>query len=455
MQDGLIKGRYQITQSNAIGRGSFSRVYLGVDCQTHQPVAIKKIDLGSVGTVSAEKLTQELTIVQTLDHPNIVKTFDVMTHDLDVYIIMEYCSGGDFSKFLANKAEKEAKVRYYFHQLMEGLRYLRQRQILHRDLKPANLLLTNDNRTLKITDFGFARNMPDNTLTETLCGSPLYMAPEIFIDSTYSTKSDLWSLGVILYQSLYGKPPFNAKNQVELIQDLKKNEITYPKNVHVSPACLDLLHGLLRKDPHLRITWSEFFYHPWWTDSPPDSGSRLFRSHGPPGFREEIYPAIPGLNQPDETEPFPSGHNSTDSRPTEPLDRVLTWSDSLSKSDPTASVLNKSPLTSGSEGKPKITGISGQLVPRSNPIEIRGVNPRTVGFSYSPQLLIENYTPTNSPNLVHSDPQNPSSRLVVSPPHHDTEVSPDKESTLWMVWHAISSSVKFIGSLGSMGGNVR
>jgi serine/threonine protein kinase len=443
MQDGLIKGRYQITQSNAIGRGSFSRVYLGIDHQTQIPVAIKKIDLGSFPANTVNKLTQELTIVQLLDHPHIVKTYAVEIRDLDVFIVMEYCSGGDYTKLLANKGDpmKEAKVRYYFRQLMEGLKYLRSRQILHRDLKPANLLLTDDNRTLKITDFGFARDLPDNVMTETLCGSPLYMAPEIFLSSTYSTKADLWSLGVILYQSLYGRPPFNSKNQVELVHDLRNGGITYPKNVHVSPACLDLLYGLLQKDPYVRISWSEFFYHRWLFDSPTP---RPIEPSSHPDLNRQNSAVWSNLET-----TLASGRRSH-------LDELQFNADSIDGSQPkTTGSLQGSDATIGFEPLCQPSPLP-SVIPRSNPITIGpSIPPKMMSFSYSPHL-IDDYTPTNSPHLVHSDnPRHGSGppNQALRPPQLNVG-TPDKESTIWMVWHAISSSVRFIGSIGSMGGTI-
>ena len=266
--DQLIKNRYLIIEKNAIGRGSFSRVYLGLDTETDQKIAIKKIDIGNLSEKYKARLQEEVRILKMLDHPNIVKTYDIEynTNDMYIYIMMELCGGGDFAKFLKyNNKIKESKIKYYMYQLMRGLEYLRAHNIVHRDLKPANLLLSEDNYVLKLTDFGFARDLPDNKLSDTLCGSPLYMAPELFFDRKYNSKSDLWSIGVMLYHSLYGRNIFpDITSEVELIKALKTQTISYPKNIHLSSEALNLLHGLLQKDPIMRISWPEFFTHVWW-----------------------------------------------------------------------------------------------------------------------------------------------------------------------------------------------
>lgn len=283
----LLNSRYKIIQSNAIGRGSYSRVYLGQDIITGENLAIKKIDLGIASKEQRERLTEEIKLILTLDHPNLVKTYDVITplsseDEGYVYIIMEYCGGGDFEKFLTNVKLKENKVRYYMYQLMQALQYLRGKNILHRDLKPANLLLSSDNRILKVADFGFARTLPDSTLAETLCGTPLYMAPELLFDRKYTSKSDLWSVGVIMYRALYGRHLYpQISNGFDLLHVLHDLPISYPKNVHVSPEAMHLLRGLLQKDPVLRLSWSEFFHHPWF-----DPLSPVFNPHDLQGPRQ-------------------------------------------------------------------------------------------------------------------------------------------------------------------------
>jgi serine/threonine protein kinase len=198
-----------------------------------------------------------------------------------VYIVMEYCDGGDFEKLISShKRLREGQVRQYFYQLMKGLCYLREQSILHRDLKPANLLLTNNKNLLKIADFGFARQLGEEDLLQTFCGTPLYMAPELYTDnSSYTCKSDLWSVGVILYQSLFGRPPFSdARNSIELVNLLRTRQITFPKNIQVSNECLDLLTNLLQKDYSLRISWVEFYKHIWWNKVVPNSAvSELYK----------------------------------------------------------------------------------------------------------------------------------------------------------------------------------
>ena len=128
---------------------------------------------------------------------------------------MEYCSGGDLMHALRKngKGFDEAKIKEYAKQIVNGLYFLSSKQIIHRDLKPHNILISgNDenNMTLKIADFGFAKLLRPTDLTNTICGSPIYMAPEIQFGNKYSVNADMWSLGVILYELFMNKPPFSA-----------------------------------------------------------------------------------------------------------------------------------------------------------------------------------------------------------------------------------------------------
>lgn len=139
--------------------------------------------------------------------------------------------------------------------------------LLQRDLKPQNLLLSDasPDAVLKIADFGFARSLQPQRLAETLCGSPLYMAPEILRFHKYDAKADLWSVGAILYELVVGRPPFDGDNTLHLLQNIERHEARIPDRVarHLSGECQDLIYKLLKRKPIERITFEEFFTHPF------------------------------------------------------------------------------------------------------------------------------------------------------------------------------------------------
>jgi serine/threonine protein kinase len=252
---------------NPIGWGSFSKVYKGVHIETNQKVAIKRIHVQKLNKQLHLRLDIEIKIMKSLDHPNIIKFYDVLYSDNKeyIFIILEYCENGDFSKLVnSHKTENENKIKYYMKQLRDGLEYLRNNNIVHRDLKPKNILITNNMDVLKIADFGFAKNVVDDcSLMDTLCGSPLYMAPEILNKKQYNISSDLWSVGVILYEMVYHKYPYgNPLNILDLMHKIESCKIEFPE-ISISIECMNLLKLLLQVDNNYRITWTEFFNHEW------------------------------------------------------------------------------------------------------------------------------------------------------------------------------------------------
>lgn len=268
-------------QKNILGTGSFSIVYLGryigpdiilkdKTLKIGNNVAIKVVNTGCLKDKAKQAINEEITMMELIKsdpHPNIVRCYDVIKKENTIYIIMEYCDSGDL-KTILKKPIKEKYAQFYFCQLANGLKYLYKHCLIHRDIKPKNILLTNNKRVLKIADFGFAKRVKDFSLHETICGSPLYMAPEIMNNSLYNNQTDLWSIGMILFEMLYGFHPFgNCRSMPELKDQLDKKDIDIPpndtKNKEVSDKCLSILKKLLEKNPIKRITWEEFFDHSW------------------------------------------------------------------------------------------------------------------------------------------------------------------------------------------------
>jgi len=248
-----------------IGKGSFSKVYKGYNILTGNIVAIKKIDL-DMKPLMIKRLKMEIEIMKTLKHKYIVELYDVIYDEYYAYLIMEYSSRGDLANYLKGRPLKEEFAQKFSRQLASAMKYLIERQIIHRDIKPQNILVFNKN-TIKLTDFGFARYFDKTTMVETLCGSPLYMSPEIIKYKKYSHKADLWSIGVIIYEMLTGRPPYRAKTHYELAKKIENLPIFLPKMIPLSKTCTDLIFKLLQKESNDRISWDEFFNHEWIIDS--------------------------------------------------------------------------------------------------------------------------------------------------------------------------------------------
>eukprot|EP01103_Thecamoeba_quadrilineata_P017453 TRINITY_DN6202_c0_g1_i1.p1 TRINITY_DN6202_c0_g1~~TRINITY_DN6202_c0_g1_i1.p1 ORF type:complete len:528 (+),score=94.12 TRINITY_DN6202_c0_g1_i1:47-1585(+) len=262
-RDIKVIGDY-LNTGTLLGRGSFGKVFLGRHRRTAKFVAIKEI-LPSSAQIR-DICYKEVQIMKNLSHPNVVQLYDFLEDEHCLYIVMEYCSGGNLETYLQQHptiTEKNAKC--IISQTVEGLKYLNAKNIFHRDLKPANLLLhqetslsSADGFRIKISDFSFSRNLHPKSLTSTICGSYQYMAPEIFAkDSSYDNKSDLWSMGVIIYQILTGKLPYEDNAKSLPIDYVFK----VPEDLHLSLNARQLISSLLCADPKKRSTWQDFFGH--------------------------------------------------------------------------------------------------------------------------------------------------------------------------------------------------
>ncbi|KAK9075900.1 hypothetical protein SSX86_004230 [Deinandra increscens subsp. villosa] len=263
-----------------LGSGSFSVVWHAKHKVHRTEVAIKEILTGKLNKKLEESLMSEIDILRNISHPNIIRLHDMIKEPGKIYLVLEYCKGGDLSMFIQRRQGRISKSTsvHFMQQLAAGLKVLRDNQIIHRDLKPQNLLLStnDDNSTLKIADFGFARSLHPRDVAETLCGSPLYMAPEIMQLHKYDAKADLWSVGAILFQLVTGRTPFTGNSQIQLLQNIMKStELQFPSDAKdLSPECIDLCRKLLRQNPVERLTFEEFFSHPFFIQTKPDELSR-------------------------------------------------------------------------------------------------------------------------------------------------------------------------------------
>ncbi|PON78931.1 Serine/threonine protein kinase [Parasponia andersonii] len=251
-----------------VGSGSFAVVWRSRHRKSGIEVAVKEIDKKQLSTKISESLLKEISILSTIDHPNIIRLFEAIETEEKIYLVLEYCDGGDLAAYINRHGRvTEAVARHFMRQLAEGLQVLQERHLIHRDLKPQNLLLSTSNSStplLKIGDFGFARSLMPQGLADTLCGSPLYMAPEIIKNKKYDAKADLWSVGAILFQLVTGRPPFDGNSQLQLFQNiLTSTELQFPTGAleELHPDCVDLCRCLLRQNPVERLTFKELFSH--------------------------------------------------------------------------------------------------------------------------------------------------------------------------------------------------
>ncbi|CED82805.1 ulk ulk protein kinase [Phaffia rhodozyma] len=300
-----------------IGRGSFATVLRGYKATTRETVAIKVVQRNKMTSKLLENLEAEIAILKAIHHPHIVGLEDCLKMDERIYLIMDYCSGGDLSFYIKKRGRlptleyvadgsttkqfwphpeegglDEVVVKNLLGQLVLALKFLRSQNLIHRDIKPQNLLLQPPTLVqlagghplgipiLKVADFGFARFLEGASMAETLCGSPLYMAPEILRYEKYDAKADLWSVGTVLYEMAVGRPPFKAQNHVELLKKIERGEdrIRFPDEKSswnpspsteeglpvqqpVGKAVKDLIRKLLKRNPVQRLGFEEFFRH--------------------------------------------------------------------------------------------------------------------------------------------------------------------------------------------------
>lgn len=262
-------GKYIYSPLSLLGKGSYSHVYLGQDQETSLPVAIKVIENHLLKTSSILALiTQECEILRSLHHENIVKLHDILTTPHHTYIIQEYCNSQDLRKQLeSQKVFSESSAVLILSQILQGYKELLQHNIMHRDLKPANILISDNH--YKIADFGFATPVQELDCSipqASLAGTPLYMSPQCLRGEPYCTKTDIWSLGIILYELIFGDVPWPANSRFELLQAFKTQPLSFPKERHTSALLQDFVRKCLAFEEKNRVDWEGVYKHPLFRD---------------------------------------------------------------------------------------------------------------------------------------------------------------------------------------------
>ncbi|XP_049863971.1 serine/threonine-protein kinase MARK2-like isoform X16 [Schistocerca gregaria] len=253
-------GKYKLLKT--IGKGNFAKVKLAKHVPTGKEVAIKIIDKTQLNPGSLQKLFREVRIMKMLDHPNIVKLFQVIETEKTLYLVMEYASGGEvFDYLVLHGRMKEKEARAKFRQIVSAVQYCHQKKIIHRDLKAENLLLDSE-MNIKIADFGFSNEFTPGNKLDTFCGSPPYAAPELFQGKKYDgPEVDVWSLGVILYTLVSGSLPFDGSTLRELRERVLRGKYRIP--FYMSTDCENLLKKFLVLNPAKRASLENIMKDKW------------------------------------------------------------------------------------------------------------------------------------------------------------------------------------------------
>ncbi|XP_029287315.1 aurora kinase A [Cottoperca gobio] len=250
-----------------LGKGKFGNVYLAREQQSKFILALKVLFKKQLEKAGVEhQLRREVEIQSHLRHPNILRLYGYFHDSSRVYLILEFAPKGElYSELQRCGCFPEARSATYIMELADALNYCHSKKVIHRDIKPENLLL-GANGELKIADFGWSVHTPSSRRS-TLCGTLDYLPPEMIEGKTHDEKVDLWSLGVLCYEFLVGKPPFETKSHEETYRKISRVEYTYPAQSNISDGAKDLVARLLKHNPMHRLPIQGVLTHPWVVES--------------------------------------------------------------------------------------------------------------------------------------------------------------------------------------------
>lgn len=241
-----------------IGKGKFAVVYRAQRISDGLVVALKRISVDQIDQKARDKCLKEVRLLQSLDHPNIIRYLDSFISDDDLVIVVEWAAAGDLKRQLRKAQEKgtpfeERIIWKYFSQIADAIKHMHDRRVMHRDLKPANIFLTLDG-TIKVGDLGLSRELSEDTFqAQSKVGTPLYMSPEVLRGDKYDFKTDVWSLGCLLYELAVLKSPFKAEglNIYSLFQKISEGQYQ-PIPSEFSEDLRNLAYAMLSTKPEDR-----------------------------------------------------------------------------------------------------------------------------------------------------------------------------------------------------------
>lgn len=255
-----VESRYEAVKDGSLGKGAYGKVALVHDKKLDKYVAMKSIDKQGITNSHIYKaLVNEVSIHKRVVHSNIIRLLSHAEDSKKLYIIMECANKGSLFRLLRRKGRfSEREAFFFFMQVCSAIHFLHSHQIMHRDIKPENLLLTKDN-VLKLCDFGCCARFNDKAKA-TFCGTIEYMAPEVLRRDNCTEKTDIWSLGILLYEMLHGRAPYQGRREKGTIKQILHSKPLFGK---IPEDAKEVIEALLSNDPSGRPEAWEIFRFPW------------------------------------------------------------------------------------------------------------------------------------------------------------------------------------------------
>ena len=263
--EGTLRDVYKIGQQ--LGEGAFGEVRKCTHRETKEVRAVKVLKKESMDQSEKESMLNEIKILKSLDHPNIVKIYEYFEDEKRFYIVTDLVKGGElFDEIIKRGKFNERDAATLMKQMLSCIAYCHDNGVVHRDLKPENVLLEESMEfdQIKMIDFGTALPFKAGQKLTEMIGTPYYIAPEV-LNKKYGKECDLWSLGVITYIVMSGLPPFNGATDDEIMKAIKKGAFNFNNAVWkgVSADCKDFITQLLTYDPSKRISAKNALNHSW------------------------------------------------------------------------------------------------------------------------------------------------------------------------------------------------